>query len=583
MSNIKLLICYHKPATLFKDEIMTPIHVGRANAKKRMSPDNKNLQWLMDNMIGDDTGENISEQNGTYNELTSLYWAWKNYDELGNPDYIGLMHYRRHFVWRENEHIVYNIENFNEETYLQEINYSPEKVHEMVDGCDFVAHIGKVINVYKHYVENHRKEDLDLAVEIMLEKHPEYKQVTEEYFAGDYSNFCNMFIFSREIFFQYCEWIFDILQEFEKRTDVSEKRFFISERLTGIFIANLMKNKSLKYKTIPISFIEDPVNIPVALPVNTENIYQTAHALTSILQAAKGYNTFQFYLLYRKGRLDETVKNKFRMFEEQYSFCRIEFVEMDIDEEYYPLFLSEKLPKVNKCIYAAGNFVVLQDLGEFFRICSTDDYYVVGTPSGKYDAFIEEKKLSPDILTLNCARLRKHNLWENAKVQAAQGKTGTEILNQLCEGQIGYIPWYFVTRESDYPYKDKILGDSKSRGQVQEEATWRAWLLYDEIAPWINSQGVYSIFWWDNAVHVPSAFGFVKVDPEKIEALYAKQQIEINTYTPAPPAVNEEWRSYSLPGKLRFFYQHNGLRKTITYSCKKAIKVLIGKEKISHA
>lgn len=54
--NVKLLICYHKPATLFQDEILTPIHVGRANARKRMDADNPNLKWLMDNMIGDDTG-----------------------------------------------------------------------------------------------------------------------------------------------------------------------------------------------------------------------------------------------------------------------------------------------------------------------------------------------------------------------------------------------------------------------------------------------------------------------------------------------------------------------------------------------
>ena len=91
--------------------------------------------------------------------MTSLYWAWKNYDALGNPDYVGLMHYRRHFVWRENEHIVYNIDNFDENTYLDEINYSTDTVRDMVEDCDFVAHIGKVINVYNHYVENHRKED----------------------------------------------------------------------------------------------------------------------------------------------------------------------------------------------------------------------------------------------------------------------------------------------------------------------------------------------------------------------------------------------------------------------------------------
>ena len=43
-------------------------------------------------VIGDDTGENISNRGKNLNELTVQYWAWKNYD----ADYYGLCHYRRY-------------------------------------------------------------------------------------------------------------------------------------------------------------------------------------------------------------------------------------------------------------------------------------------------------------------------------------------------------------------------------------------------------------------------------------------------------------------------------------------------------
>ena len=99
MSEIKILVGYHKPSKLYKSDIFVPIHLGRAVASQ-VSKDgqlnSKDYQWLLENMIGDDTGDNISQLNRQFSELTGIYWAWKNYDKIGNPEYIGFMHYRRH-------------------------------------------------------------------------------------------------------------------------------------------------------------------------------------------------------------------------------------------------------------------------------------------------------------------------------------------------------------------------------------------------------------------------------------------------------------------------------------------------------
>lgn len=55
-------------------------------------------EWSSAHLVPDDTGDNISSRNGILNELTTIYWAWKNYDKIGNPNYIGFNHYRRFFA-----------------------------------------------------------------------------------------------------------------------------------------------------------------------------------------------------------------------------------------------------------------------------------------------------------------------------------------------------------------------------------------------------------------------------------------------------------------------------------------------------
>ena len=100
--NAKILVACHMPCRLLKDDVFTPIHVGREISEK-VSKDGtstqETLNWMKANTIGDNTGDNISVKNHQLNELTAIYWAWKNYDKLENPDYIGLMHYRRHLCF----------------------------------------------------------------------------------------------------------------------------------------------------------------------------------------------------------------------------------------------------------------------------------------------------------------------------------------------------------------------------------------------------------------------------------------------------------------------------------------------------
>lgn len=571
-TKMKLLVCYHKPSNLLKDEILTPIHVGRALARERMDPESESYQWLMQHLIGDDTGENISRKNGSYNEMTALYWAWKNYQELGNPDYIGLMHYRRHFILQEGEIDVVPFDEMGEH-YFDEIHYSVENMQKLVRGCDFIAHIGKVKHVYRHYLENHRKEDLDLAFEILYEKYPAYREVAEEYLNGDYSNFCNMFIFSREIFFEYCAWIFSILEEFERRVDIREKRLFISERLSGVFIAKRMKEKKLKYKVVPISFIAESMEIPIVLPLDERKEFELVVSVTSLLVNKKANSRYAIFFL-APSVIENEIEEKVTELVRKYPGCRIQILHSEIQREYYPLLLSELLPEVKKCIYMEENVLILKDLGEFFRTCSVDDYDVIGAPLFRYDSLEEQKKVNLAFLVMNCGAFRKKKIFQRMVEPILAEEAGGNLFHDVLKGQIGYIPWYYLTVESQVI--KQIFGETKSRVAYQEEALWKPALLYDAAAPWENLQGVFSIFWWDIAEKVTVEYAKLSIEEEKIRELFIRQQKTIHEViskkemdTGIEKKKSEDWRTYSFFGKLKFYYTHNGWKRTIRYGMDK--------------
>lgn len=78
----KIMIITHKKFYEPKSNIFIPLHVGKKGKE--------DLGY-----IGDDTGENISEKNPNYCELTGQYWIWKNIKDV---DYLGICHYRRFFI-----------------------------------------------------------------------------------------------------------------------------------------------------------------------------------------------------------------------------------------------------------------------------------------------------------------------------------------------------------------------------------------------------------------------------------------------------------------------------------------------------
>ena len=175
---------------------------------------------LSDNVIDgirDDEGENISEKNCKYCELTVMYWAWKNtYSE-----YIGLSHYRRRF------------------------DFSNEELNALTDGRIDSIVTTPVINVPSvryMYGKNHIADDWETMKGVVDNLFPEYSKTVREIEESNYYVPYNMFIMKRSVFESYCEWLFAILEECEKsigeKQDVYQNRYigFLAERLMTVYI-----------------------------------------------------------------------------------------------------------------------------------------------------------------------------------------------------------------------------------------------------------------------------------------------------------------------------------------------------------
>lgn len=559
--NVKLLICYHKPDKLFKDEILTPIHVGRAPAKARNNPA---LPWLEENMIGDDTGDNISDKNYCYNELTATYWAYKNYEALGDPDYVGLMHYRRHFIFNTNSDMgVVDFDGMGE-NYLEEISYSPERVRELVDGQDIVYYKGRVDNIYKHYCENHKKEDLDLAIDVIGRLFPEYHETAKNYVKGNSGCFCNMAIFSKKAFFEYCDFLFPILEEVFRLVDMSEKRFFISERLTGIFIAKKIADG---YRTLPLasSFVKSEYTIPVAIPLRKGELFRCAVTLESLIANKLDMTGLDIHVLMEEevdGAAEalsalasdkDGVKITFHDFA---AFLREKGGEKILGRrKLYPLALPELLAKVGKFLFVTDEVLFLKDIEEFFRTCSTDDFRIVG--AGKKEGGIP--RLYGTSSVINAGRMRQHASLSYLLMYIDEHENDDELISLVCPEQVSVYPGWFWVDGTD----TKLYGNESSRAEMQGDAVWHTMICYGESThPALNLQGAYSNVWWETVGKMPIYVPF-DIDEEIAAKQLDRDQMLLNENAPKIVKAKRGKGDIGIIGKIKRYYRQFGFKSTV--------------------
>ena len=243
MKNIKVIVATHKKYQMPEENMYLPVFVGAEGKEENIT---KGYQR-------DDKGENISGKNPYYCELTGLYWAWKNLD----ADYIGLVHYRRYFTMEK--HLPKDEEN-RFEVVLKE-----KETKKLLEEADILLPKKRhyyIENLYAHYIHTMYGETLEKTRNIIENKYPEYLPEFDKLKKRTSAHMFNMFIMKREYLDKYCTFLFSVLDDLEKRVDITKydsfhARFFgrISELLLDIWL----ETNHLNYKEIKVMDMQ-PIN-----------------------------------------------------------------------------------------------------------------------------------------------------------------------------------------------------------------------------------------------------------------------------------------------------------------------------------
>ncbi len=268
MKNLKIFctsIDYYKVIDCLPN-IIIPLGIG-----KNTFPSN----WL-----DEKKGENISELNSYYGELTGLYWVWKNkLIDMKKDDLIGNCHYRK--LWLNDFYTKKQRFAFSS-LYSNLLNQS--KSLENLDSIQVQPIEFKNKNLFIDFKEVHKIDILEDCLNFLNEDN---KDLFLKHMNSNVLYPLNMFITKVVFFEKYCEQIFpwlekclnycikkNLCKDYNKRLPA-----FLAERFTSYWFSQFKKRKVLSYARLGKTFLSNRINSfvkPIKFPL-TFRMYPTLH------------------------------------------------------------------------------------------------------------------------------------------------------------------------------------------------------------------------------------------------------------------------------------------------------------------
>jgi lipopolysaccharide biosynthesis glycosyltransferase len=362
-------------------------------------------------------------------------------------------------------------------------------------------------------------------LDVLKEKQPAFSKYAQEYLEDYHTYLNNMYVMKKEIFNDYCEWLFDILDECDKRinytnysTEAIRTVGHLAERLLNIYILYLVDTNKYRIKELPTVYFMntspkeniEPAftknNIPIALAANDFYAPYLATTITSIVSNSSQDNNYDILIMQRdisddnKRRLLNIVKNK--------NNCSLRFIDVSAYSEkfsklfthmhftietWYRLVMPEILNNYDKVIYLDSDLVVDADIAKLFSADLKDNLLAAtkdADTAGLYNGYDPERKEYMDnilkikkpyeyfqagVIVFNLKQFRKEfNVADTLKYASSYKwkLLDQDVLNNLTQGRVEFIDmsWNVMTDWASVRVKDIISRAPKELSDAYMEA-----------------------------------------------------------------------------------------------------------------
>ena len=185
-----------------------------------------------------DFDDDILKMEHAYSEGARIHALWKaGYHK--KTKYIGTAHYRRYFEF------------FDKVPNLDEIFEEHDAMYELFD-------LGWP-SIERNYIACHNIKDLEMCIDIINTKFPEYAEAAEVSMVNMDFVPCNIFILKSEMFDEWCKFVFGVLDEYNKimgfKTDLDVTNYVVNHMDDYVNLKGGPPNNDTSYQSRIQSFL----------------------------------------------------------------------------------------------------------------------------------------------------------------------------------------------------------------------------------------------------------------------------------------------------------------------------------------